>query len=253
MQTNGLVRLFSPKLWLNTRTTNPIWVSGINTSTNLGFPTGPSDKLPERPKRPINAYLRFVQNIRSTLLAKNPKASPTDISKLASAQWQVLDVASKSKLEEEYKVEQAIWLQKNAKYLSQLTDQQKVEIRQARSDKAEEKTKRDHKKRLKELGKPKRPLNGFLLYCAERRPKNLTKEQNREQIKKLAEAWSKLGAAEKEPYNSRAADGLVKYRENMRQWEDEMIAQDNMDVIRRKNIIIPEQHPTHKKKASRKE
>lgn len=213
--------------------------AGFRTSLHLSDPSTTDTQLPKKPKRPINAYIRYVQSVRSTLHAQNPKASPTDISKLAAVQWQVLDPASKSKLEEEFKKEQAVWLQQNAKYLSQLTDEQKNEIRQAREEKTEEKAKRDHRKKVKELGRPKRPLNGFFLFCADQKPKNLNKEENRSQLKLLGQKWSQLSETEKVPYTTRAAAALVKYREDMKTWEEKMIAQDHMDVIRRKHIILP--------------
>lgn len=235
MQMNVLSRLFSStRLWTtNIRSTG--LCSGLKTSAAGGEPSN----LPVRPKRPVNAYIRFLQNIRPALKTKNPKASPTEISKLAAAQWQVLDLANKNKLEEEFKKEQAIWLQQNAKYLSQLTDEQKDEIRQTRVEKGEEKAKREHRKRVKDLGKPKRPLNGFLLYCQDQKPKNLTRDENRSQIKSLSEQWSKLSEAQKEPYQRRSADAVAKYREDMLKWEEKMIAEDNMDVVRRKNVLIP--------------
>lgn len=242
MQMNNLVRLFnSSRLRISSRTSLPSYqlAAGLQTTAHLSDPVASSSKLPEKPKRPINAYIRYVQSIRSSLHAKNPKASPTDISKLAAAQWQVLDAASKSKLEEEYKKEQAVWLQKNAKYLSQLTDQQKEDIRQARVEKTEEKAKREYRKKVKELGRPKRPLNGFLLFCADKKPKNLSKEENKSQVKLMAQKWAQLSDAEKAPYNARAAEALVKYREDIKKWEDKMIAEDHLDVIRRKNIILP--------------
>uniref|UniRef100_A0A1Q3F5F9 Putative transcription factor a mitochondrial n=1 Tax=Culex tarsalis TaxID=7177 RepID=A0A1Q3F5F9_CULTA len=236
MQMNILSRLFSStRLWTtNIRSTG--LGAGLKTSAAGGEPAG---TLPVKPKRPVNAYIRFLQSIRPELKTKNPKASPTEISKLAAVQWQVLDLANKTKLEEEYKKEQAIWLEQNAKYLSQLTDEQKEEIRQNRVEKSEVKAKREHRKRVKELGKPKRPLNGFLLYCQDQKPKNLNREENRSQIKSLSEQWSKLSEAQKEPYQRRAVDAVAKYREDMLKWEEKMIAQDNMDVVRRKNVLIP--------------
>ncbi|EAT34084.1 AAEL013643-PA [Aedes aegypti] len=243
MQVNNLVRLFnSSRLRISSRTSLPSYqlAAQFQTTSHLSDPAATSGSaLPEKPKRPVNAYIRFLQSVRPSLLAKNPKASPTDISKLAAAQWQVLDPASKSKLEDEYKKEQTVWLQKNAKYLSQLTDQQKQDIRQARTEKTEEKAKREYKKKVKELGRPKRPLNGFLLYCADKKPKNLSKEENKLQLKLMAQKWAALSEMDKAPYNTRAAEALVKYREDIKNWEDQMIAQDHLDVIRRKNLILP--------------
>lgn len=246
MQMNNLVRLFnSSRLRISARTSLPSYQldNGFKT-TSLLF----NSTTPERPKRPINAYLRYVQSIRANLHAQNPKASPVEISKLAAAQWQVLDAASKSKLEDDYKKDQAVWIQENAKYLSQLTDQQKDDIRQARVDKVEERVKREHKKKLKELGRPKRPMNGFLLFSADKKPKNLNRDQNREQIKQMAQEWAQMSEKEKAPYNNRAADALVKYREDVKKWEEKMIAQNHEDVVRRKTTTTTKDSKTRSSK-----
>lgn len=247
MQMNRLVRLLNSwQLFTSSRTSLSPYQLTAGLRTSLPLPdTATSDaKFPKRPKRPVNAYIRFAQSIRNTLHAENPKATPTDVSKLAAAQWQVLDSASKLKLEEEYKKEQAVWLQQNAKYLSQLTDQQKDEIRQAREERTEDKAKRVYRKKVKELGRPKRPLNGFFLFCAELKPKNLNKEENKSQLKLLGQKWSQLNEEEKAPYNARAVEAMAKYREEIKQWEEKMIAQDHMDVIRRKHIILPTKKQT---------
>lgn len=242
MQVNNLVRLFnSSRLRISFRTSLPSYqlVANFQTTTQLSDPASTGSALPEKPKRPVNAYLRFLQTVRPSLKAKNPDASPAAISKLAAVQWQMLDSAAKAKHEDEFKREQAVWLQKNAKYLSQLTDQQREDIRQARSEKSEEKAKREHRKKLKDLGRPKRPLNGFLLYIADRKPKNLSKEENKQQLKLLAQKWAQLSDADKAPYNAQAAEALVKYREEVEKWEEKMIAGDHLDVIRRKHLILP--------------
>lgn len=242
MQMNNLVRLFnSSRLRISSRTSLPSYQLAVKfqTTAQLPNPASSGSALPVKPKRPVNSYIRFVQTVRPALKSKNPKASPADISKLAAAQWQMLDPASKAKHEEEYKKEQAVWLQKNAQYLSQLTDQQKEDIRQARSDKTEEKAKRDHRKKVKDLGRPKRPLNGFLLFCADNKPKVQSKEENKQQLKLMAQKWAQLSEVDKTPYKARAAEALVKYREEMKTWEEKMIAEDHMDVVRRKNLILP--------------
>ncbi|XP_058449725.1 transcription factor A, mitochondrial [Malaya genurostris] len=224
---------------------------GFKTSHHFYDPAGAASTQTEKPKRPLNTFIRFAQSVRPSLLAKHPNATPAEISKMAAAQWQVLDAASKSKLTEAYKKEQEVWLMKNAKYLNQLTDQQKDEIRQARLQKQEDKDKREHRKRVKELGRPKRPLNGYLLYCAEHKTTSMSREENKTHIKKMAEVWGKLSEAEKQPYNQRAADALVKFHDDLSKWEEKMMSQDNMDVVRRKSIIIPPKKGTNKSNNSK--
>ncbi|XP_055637778.1 transcription factor A, mitochondrial [Toxorhynchites rutilus septentrionalis] len=240
---NTLVRLFqSPRLWITSRPTGlPYQVnSSITTTAYSADQSATNSKLPEKPKRPINAFMRFLQSVRSSLRAQHPSASTPEIARLATAQWQVLDAKAKSKLEDEYKKDQAVWLQKNAKYLSELTDDQKESIRQAQQDKSERKAKRECRMRAKQLGKPKRPQNGFLLFVSEHASKTASKEDNIAQVKSLAQKWAKFTDVEKKPYNSRALDALLKYQNDMRIWEEQMVAENNLDVIRRKHILLPE-------------
>lgn len=240
MQLNTVARLlYSPRLLLSTwQTGQPAAVqsAGLHLTTSLNI----ASSTPERPKRPMNAYIRFVQSIRSSIASANPKASPTDISKLAAVKWQSLDQASKTKFEEEYKSEQAVWLQKNAKYLAQLTDAQKEEIKLERQQRNEGKVKREQKRLLKELGRPKRPINGYLRFCAHNKPVlGLSKEDNNMQMKNLGMQWRRLTDAEKERYNKEAEADMKRYQDEMKQWEDKMLSSEKVEAVRKKNVLLP--------------
>lgn len=245
MQLNLLVRVLnSPRFLLTSRQTVPVATthsSGLHSTVPLKD-DGDVIKATtlEKPKRPVNTYIRFVQSIRTSLATANPKASPTDISKLAAVKWQALDQTAKTKLEEEYKRDQAVWLQKNAKYLSQLTDAQKQELKQERQQKQEEKGKRDHKRMMKDLGRPKRPINGYLRFCAHNKPKTgLSLEENKMQMKNLGLQWQRMSDAEKEKYNREAEEDMKRYHKEMKDWEDKMLASDNIDAVRKKNVLLP--------------
>uniref|UniRef100_A0AAG5DUM9 HMG box domain-containing protein n=1 Tax=Anopheles atroparvus TaxID=41427 RepID=A0AAG5DUM9_ANOAO len=245
MQFNSLVRpLLSARLVLTTRQTAPdatTHCAGLHITAAVNDDGGlPKSATPEKPKRPVNTYIRFVQSIRSSLASTNPKASPTDISKLAAVKWQTLDQSTKTKLEEEYKREQAVWLQKNAKYLSQLTDAQKQEMKLERQQKQEEKAKREQKRMMKELGRPKRPMNGYLRFCAHNKPKQgLTLEENKMQMKNLGLQWKRLSDADRERYTREAEEDMKRYHGEMKEWEDKMLASDNMEAVRKKNVLLP--------------
>uniref|UniRef100_A0A182RCC1 HMG box domain-containing protein n=1 Tax=Anopheles funestus TaxID=62324 RepID=A0A182RCC1_ANOFN len=240
MQLNTLARLlYSPRLLLSTWQPGPlasVQCSGLHITTSLNV----AGTTPVKPKRPMNAYIRYAQGIRSSLVSANPKASPTEISKLAAVKWQSLDQASKTKYEEEFKREQAVWLQKNAKYLSQLTDAQKEEIKLERQQRNEVKIKRDQKRLLKELGRPKRPMNGYLRFCIQNKPAvGLSKEENKLQMKNLGVQWRGLTDAEKEPFNKQAEADMKRYQEEMKKWEDRMLSSENVEAIRKKNVLLP--------------
>ncbi|XP_053673166.1 transcription factor A, mitochondrial [Anopheles nili] len=243
MQFYAVARLLcSPRLLLSTRQTGPIPGTpscGLQLSAVVND-DGSAKAMPDRPKRPMNTYIRFVQSIRSSLISDNPKASPTEISKLAAVKWQGLDQASKTKLEEEYKREQAVWLQKNAKYLSQLTDSQKEELKLERQQKHDNKVKRDQKRMMKDLGRPKRPMNGFLRFCSKNKPvQGLSTEDNKMQMKNLGMQWKRLPEVEKERYTKEAEVDMKRYQEEMKQWETKMLASDKLEAVRRKNVLLP--------------
>ncbi|XP_053663297.1 transcription factor A, mitochondrial [Anopheles marshallii] len=240
MQFNTLARLLcSPRLLLSSWQTGQLasaQCSGLHITTSLNF----AEAVPLKPKRPMNAYIRYVQGVRSSLASANPKATPMEIAKLAAVKWQSLDQTSKTKYEEEYKREQAVWLQKNAKYLSQLTDAQKEEIKLERQQRNEGKIKREQKRLLKELGRPKRPINGYLRFCQQNKPVlGLSKQDNKMQMKNLGLQWRQLTDAEKEPYNKEAEADMKRYQEEMKKWEDKMLSTENVEAVRKKNVLLP--------------
>ncbi|XP_035773130.1 ARS-binding factor 2, mitochondrial-like [Anopheles albimanus] len=245
MQLNSLIKLFNvPRLLLSSRQNN-LPLAAVATQSNGFHSTVPLENATakaaamQKPKRPVNAYIRYAQSIRADLAKANPSASQMDLAKLTSAKWQTLDQPSKARLEEEYKRELAVWLQQNAKYLSQLTDVQKEELKQDRQQKAEDKAKRDLKRTLKQLGRPKRPINGFLRFCAQFKPKSgVTQGEHKEQMRALGEKWRSMSASEKEQFNREADEAIARYQEEMKQWEDKMLAMDNGDLVRRKNALL---------------
>ncbi|ETN61607.1 transcription factor A, mitochondrial [Anopheles darlingi] len=245
MQLNSLIKLFNvPRLLLSSRQSNlPLATvatqsCGFHSTVPLENAAGKAS-APQKPKRPVNAYIRYAQSIRADLAKANPSASQMDLAKLTSAKWQTLDPPSKARLEEEYKRELAVWLQQNAKYLSQLTEAQKEELKQDRQQKADDKAKRDLKRTLKQLGRPKRPINGFLRFCAQYKPKpGVTQGEHKEQMKALGEKWRAMSESEKERFNREAEQAITQYQEEMKQWEDKMLAMDNGDLVRRKNALL---------------
>ncbi|XP_058057347.1 transcription factor A, mitochondrial [Anopheles bellator] len=243
MQLNSLIKLFnSTRLLVSTGQTSPFAVvatqsRGLNRTASLNDAT--SKGAPEKPKRPANAYIRYMQSIRSALASANPGTSPSDISKLAALKWQALDVSEKTKHEEAYKRELAVWLQKNAKYLSQLTDADKEQLKHERQQKAEDKAKREHRRMLKQLGRPKRPVNGFLRFSAQNKSKTgMPREERMLLMKDLGQKWRNLPSSEKERYNREAQEDLVRYEKEMKLWEDKMLSTNNTDVVRRKNVLV---------------
>ena len=186
-----------------------------------------------------------MQMNRAEVVAQNPKARVGEIIQRLAKQWETVDPKLKQKLEEEYRKEQRLFVEKRAVYDSQVTDEQKEVLKIARQDIRESKMKAEYRKRVRELGKPKRPGSPFTRFMSE------TKDQYprgnlsyKEWQLKMAENWSKLGDAEKSKFTDATKKEYEVYKVKMQKWEDEMLKLGNNDVVRNDSLVeIPETKP----------
>lgn len=102
--------------------------------------------LPEKPKKPLTPYFRFLKQVRSQVVEKNPKATIPEVIRMVAKQWETVDEATKSKFEEEFKKEKITYIEKRAQYDSKLTDDQKTDIKHMKQELTESREKRAFKK-----------------------------------------------------------------------------------------------------------
>ena len=131
-------------------------------------------KDPNKPKRPLTAFMRFSQSRRAVLKKQNPNASMTDISKLIGQEWKVTD----------------------KKVLQPYHDQsaKEHEIYKAKMD-------------IYNKSKPKRPRTAYALFMKANRQKIADKHLNttpRDLMKYIAADWKALSSVEKKKYQDLA-------------------------------------------------
>lgn len=170
--------------------------------------------LPPKPKKPLTPFFRYIKQVRPTVLAENPNLKVTDVIKTISKKWETVDPALKQKFQEEYQREKMVYVEIRAKYDSQITDEQRFAIKQLKDENNAMKERRMTKKRIAELDRPKKPASAFLLFISKARketpqPSNQT---YREWHASMAQKWSKLSDAQKEPFLQMFRDMLVKYK-----------------------------------------
>lgn len=103
-------------------------------------------KLPQKPKRPVNTYFRFVAITRPQLIQGNPKLSVTEIIKACAIRWANANDDLKKKLADDYAKDKQQYLNQQARYKKGLTTAQKEIIQAAKQDVLESKEKRAVKK-----------------------------------------------------------------------------------------------------------
>lgn len=158
--------------------------------------------LPPRPKKPLTPYFRFMKDLRPKLQVENPKFSAIDIIKQISKKWETVDPGLKQKLQEEYRKDQQQYVEVRAKYDSKLTQEQRAEMKQLKQNMQEAKERKMMRKRVKDLGRPKKPASGFLRFLISERKATpqLPNQTYRDWHKKCTLKWSRLSDEEKSQY-----------------------------------------------------
>ncbi|KAH8383054.1 hypothetical protein KR009_006509 [Drosophila setifemur] len=209
--------------------------------------------LPPRPKKPLTPYFRFMREQRPKLIAANPKISTVDAVRQLSRSWSEADAKLKDRLQTEYKKDQQIYIELRTKYDSTLTDEQRSEIKQLKQDIVDAKERRQLRKRVKELGRPKKPASAFLRFIVSERTNTpqAPEQTYRDWHQKTTAKWSRLPDSEKEVYMQESRKELEIYRKAISVWEEKMIRLGHIDVVRSGNLIDPPEPKTRKSQAAK--
>lgn len=102
--------------------------------------------MPQKPKRPVSPYVRFLVSSRSQVLQSNPKLSSPEVFQACARKWAHADKKIKKKLTEEYEKDKENYLEQIARYKKELTADQKQMIADAKENSLESKHKRAFRK-----------------------------------------------------------------------------------------------------------
>ncbi|XP_022067084.1 transcription factor A, mitochondrial [Acanthochromis polyacanthus] len=196
------------------------------------------------PKKPLNGFMRYVQQQKPLVTRQNPEIKLLDLVKKIAQQWRMMSPEQKQpyqdaffKAKDQFKVDLE-------RYQAQLTpaqlQQQALEKRQRLNKRRAIRKKRE----LNSLGKPKRPRSAFNIFMSEHfeEARGLTTPAK---MKSLLEDWNNLFSHQKQVYTQLAEDDKIRYKNEMKSWEDHMLEIGREDVIR-------EQTLSAKKKATAK-
>uniref|UniRef100_A0A1A9UQV1 HMG box domain-containing protein n=1 Tax=Glossina austeni TaxID=7395 RepID=A0A1A9UQV1_GLOAU len=119
-----------------------------------------------------------------------------------------------------------------------ISDKQRKEIRGLKQEIKETKEKRIMRKHVKELGRPKKPASAFIKFLAKTKMKSPPRPQQawRDWFKRTAAKWTQLSQDEK---NVCLQESRREFEVKLTLWEEKMIQQGNVDVIRHGSLIDP--------------
>ncbi|KAK5851337.1 hypothetical protein PBY51_002140 [Eleginops maclovinus] len=199
------------------------------------------------PKRPLNGYLRFVIQQQPVITRHYPEIKSVDIIRKIAQQWRTLTAEQKKPFEEasrqareQFKVD----LQRYQALLTPAQLQQQIQERRQRLAKRRTIVK---KRELTSLGKPKRGRTPLNIYISEHfeEARGLTTQ---EKMKSMVQDWRSLTSHQKQIYTQLAEDDKIRYKNEIRSWEDHMVEIGREDLVREK-ILPTKKKPATKAKA----
>lgn len=187
------------------------------------------------PKRPLNGYMRYVLQQQPVVTRQNPEIKPVDVMRKIAQEWRTLSPEQKRPFQEaslrareQYKVD-------FQRYQAQLTP---AEVKQQTQEKRQRRAKRKairKKRELTSLGKPKRPRSPFNIFMSEHfEEARGTTTQGK--MKSLMEDWRNLFSHQRQVYTQLAEDDKVRYKNEIKSWEDHMVEIGREDLLREQTV-----------------
>ncbi|KAM6896917.1 transcription factor A, mitochondrial [Xenentodon cancila] len=186
------------------------------------------------PKRPLNGYMRYLLQQKPIVKKENPEIKAVDMIRKLAQQWRMLSPEQKQPFQEASLQERERFKLELQKYQAQLTpdqlQQQTVEKRQRMAKRKAIRKKRE----LNNLGKPKRPRSPFNIFMSEHfeEARGTTTQAK---MKSLLEDWRNLFSHQKKVYTQLAEDDKIRYKNEMKSWEEHMVEIGREDLIREKS------------------
>lgn len=185
------------------------------------------------PKRPLTAYMKYVQNMQPTLISQNPGVKNVDVVRKIAQQWRSLTLEQKQPFQEASLADREQYKLALQNYKAQLTPAQSAAIAEERKQKIAKRKAIRKKKELNTLGKPKRPRSAFNIFMAEHfeEARGATMQAK---MKSLTDDWRRLNITQKQIYTQLAEDDKVRYKNEIKSWEEHMTEIGREDLVRRK-------------------
>lgn len=201
-------------------------------------PSGP-------PKRPLNGYMKYFLTQQPLVSTQYPGIKSVDIIRKIAQQWRTMSPDEKQPFQEASLRDREKFKIDLQQYQAQLSpaqvQQQALEKRQRLAKRKAIRKKRE----LTSLGKPKRPRSPFNIFISEHfeEARGTTTQAK---MKSLMEDWRNLlSQQQKQVYTQLAEDDKIRYKNEMKSWEDHMVEIGREDLIR-------ERTATKKKLATKK-
>ncbi|XP_019587471.1 transcription factor A, mitochondrial [Rhinolophus sinicus] len=203
-----------------------------------------SSTLSSYPKKPMTSYVRFSKEQLPIFKAQNPDAKNSELIKKIAEIWRELPDAEKKIYEDAYKADWQAYKEEINRIQEQLTPSQLVSLEKEIMQKRLKKKAIIKKRELTMLGKPKRPRSAYNIYISERF-QEAKDGSSQLKLKAVNESWKNLSSSQKQVYIQLAEDDKIRYYNEIKSWEEQMVEVGRNDLLRRK-MMKPQAKSTEK-------
>ncbi|XP_014476630.1 PREDICTED: transcription factor A, mitochondrial [Dinoponera quadriceps] len=193
--------------------------------------------LPQKPKKPLNAYLLYFQSIKSKWQQEHPDIKYIELVKKISQEWTKVDLTIKQQLQKQHEDEFAIYKQKLDAYNNSLTKEQRILIIDELKKKKNTSEKNQTKKKLMELGKPKRPLSAYFIFMMNKKADKDSTISQKEWVKNISNEWNNMTTKDKDKYYTEAKQLQEKYNSELKKWVEDMIKSGHSDLLNSHHLL----------------
>jgi RecG-like helicase len=176
----------------------------------------------ELPKKPMTPWVNFYTKNLSVFKKSYPTLSPPELMRKLGKEWANVPEKDKSKLQEFYKKENEAFKAEMAKVPQEQLDNIKS-VKKLKNTKDNVKSAKEELLNLQtSLGKPKRPMSSYLLYCEDRRASLSSTLSAPEKMKLLGAEWRQASAKTKAVYEKKSSELIEKYNKDLDSWSMKM-------------------------------
>ncbi|XP_006895656.1 PREDICTED: transcription factor A, mitochondrial [Elephantulus edwardii] len=199
----------------------------------LYIPRWFSSTIGTYPKKPLSSFLRFSTEQLPIFKAQNPDAKNSELVKKIAQLWRELPDSKKKIYEDAYRADWQAYKEEINRIQEQLTPSQIMSIEKELTQKRLKRKALIKKRELTMLGKPKRPRSAYNIFISEcfQEAKDSSSQAK---LKTVNESWKNLTSSQKQVYIQLAKDDKIRYDNEMKLWEAQMIEVGRHDLIRRK-------------------
>lgn len=180
----------------------------------------------------MTSYVRFSKEQLPIFKAQNPDAKNSELIKKIAELWRELPDSEKKIYEDAYRADWQVYKEEVNRIQEQLTPSQMVSLEKEIMQKRLKKKALIKKRELTMLGKPKRPRSAYNIFIAERF-QEAKDGPSQVKLKIINENWKNLSSSQKQVYIQLAEDDKVRYYNEMKSWEEQMVEVGRNDLIRR--------------------